>query len=577
MKVSSQEGFHKGDESAAVKAAAQGLDALAERRAQQKAAEIAAGTSDPQEREQLKVGTEAVIKAGQAGKAPEQKGEGPLGQLLGDTTQQPGQPGQGDGISQELAKMEEGSMRASESMILSAVQKEERKDLAQLSQESKNTGEEKQWDSRAEAAAWQDLLKWTPSDKVEMQIQIKELSQIYMNMLKEILLNVPAESQQLYTEKLRQILISQLDALMKASVPCLNSFFSACGTQNSICRLEKSLFFAVTGTHLSLESVRKDWSGASHQGREYIRQGSGAGFHSSEGAFFSADIDTETGRSVYSRSGAAQKASVSAQGRTEELLQAVQILYQKGRAVSGGENTYTLRDMERAERFVKTMGGVSSTLFSDRHFTAKNEALYGVLWAVEKCKTQMFIQRETNVSPAMKKEVESAVEKVTANYIQTAVRKAHEKGLETFSRYQAYEIYRYTMKQYYNGVKINKAIRDGFYYALKYFLQKTSSAEQESGQWEHGFFQENTEKASIKKELERGSRHLEENWKEFLSEMGYDDEMIQLAAGIYGPWAMFMEPETEKEETPKKKGEAFAIAGALAAAAFLVLLGVVFL
>ena len=36
MKVSSQEGFHKGDESAAVKAAAQGLDALAERRAQKR-------------------------------------------------------------------------------------------------------------------------------------------------------------------------------------------------------------------------------------------------------------------------------------------------------------------------------------------------------------------------------------------------------------------------------------------------------------------------------------------------------------------------------------------------------------
>ena len=59
--------------------------------------------------------------------------------------------------------------------------------------------------------------------------------------------------------------------------------------------------------------------------------------------------------------------------------------------------------------------------------------------------------------------------------------------------------------------------------------------------------------------------------------MDYDDEMLQLAAGIYSPWAMFLEPEREKDEAPKKKGEAFAIAGALAAAAFLVLLGIVFL
>ena len=233
--------------------------------------------------------------------------------------------------------------------------------------------------------------------------------------------------------------------------------------------------------------------------------------------------------------------------------------------------------MERAERFVKTMGGASSNLFADRYFTAKNEALCGVLWTVEKCKTQMFIQQETSVSPAMKQEMESAVEQMTANCIQTAVRKAHERGLEAFNRHQAYEIYRYGMKQYYKGVRINKAIRDGFYYALKYFLQKTSAAEQESGEWEHGFFQEHTEKASIKKELERGSRHLEEDWKRFLSEMDYDDEMLQLAAGIYSPWAMFLEPEREKDEAPKKKGEAFAIAGALAAAAFLVLLGIVFL
>lgn len=586
MKVSSPEGFHKGEESAAAKAASQGMDALAERRAQQKAAEIAGETSDSSERSQLKAGTEALIKAGQAGKAPEQKGGGPLGQLLGDPDQQqagqPGRPGEGDGIAQELAKLEGDGMRASEAMILSAVQKEERKDLAQLSQESKNTRQVKEWDSHAEAAAWQDLLKWLPSDKAGLQLQIKELSQIYMHMLNEILLNVPADSQQIYTDKLRQILICQIDALLKASVPCLNSFFSACGTPNSICRLEKSLFFTVTGTHLSLEAVKRDWSEASRQGRAYIRQGSGAGFHfhnsgGSGGSFFFADTDTGTGRSLYSRSGTAERASVSAQGRTEELLRAARILHQKGQTVCGGENTYTLRDMERGEQFVKTIGGASSNLFSDRHFTAKNEALCGVLWTIEKCKTQMFIQREADVSPVMKKEVESAVEQMTANYIQTAVRKAHERGFEAFSRRQAYEIYRYAMKQYYSGVKINKAIRDGFYYALKYFLQKTGAAEQESGQWEHGFFQENTEKASIKKELERGSRHLEEDWKRFLSEMDYDDEMLQLAAGVYSPWAMFLEPEKEKDEGTKKKGEAFAIAGALAAAAFLVVLGIIFL
>lgn len=242
-----------------------------------------------------------------------------------------------------------------------------------------------------------------------------------------------------------------------------------------------------------------------------------------------------------------------------------------------GENTYTVHDLERAEHFVKALGGTSANLFAGPTFTAKNESLYGVLWTVEKCKTQIFIQRETNVSPMMKQEIESSVERMTAGHLQNAVRTAHEKGLEVFSRQQAYEIYRYAMKQYANGDKVNKAIRDGFYYALKYFLQKTGIEEQESGEWKYGFFQEYEEKGSIKKELDKGSRFLEEDWKRFLSQMDYSDEMLQLAAGMYSPWAMFLEPEKDKKESPQKKREAFAIAGAVAAVVVIVVLGIVFL
>ena len=59
--------------------------------------------------------------------------------------------------------------------------------------------------------------------------------------------------------------------------------------------------------------------------------------------------------------------------------------------------------------------------------------------------------------------------------------------------------------------------------------------------------------------------------------MDYSDEMLQLAAGMYSPWAMFLEPEKDKKESPQKKREAFAIAGAVAAVVVIVVLGIVFL
>lgn len=563
MKVSGQEGFRTGEANAAVKAAARGMEAQA--REQEKSG---------QENRELRVSKETGAEAlSREGKNASQQGEGNLIQLPGTAAGR--EEGAPKGLEAELIKMEADNVRASEAMLLAAGEKEERKDLAQLSQESKNAGETKTWDSRAEAQVWTELLKWLPDGGRSLQLQIKDLSRLYMNLLEEIIQNAPGESQQLYTEKLRQMLVCQLDALMKACMPHLNSFFSAYGTQNSLCRLEKSLYFAATGTHLSLEAVRKGWEGASRSGGEYIRAGSGAGFHG--GPFFSASTGKEG--SLYNRSGAAEASPVQVPSRAEELLQTARAVHREGRIRYPAEDsgTYTLRDMERAERFVKALGGTSSHLFVSGQFTAKNEALCGVLWTVEKCKTQMFLQRETKVSPAMKLEVESAAERMTAGCIQDAERSARERNLEAFSRQQVYEIYRCAMKQYESGVKVNKAIRDGFYYALKYFLQKTEDGERESGQWKHGFFQEYEEKGSIKKELQRGSRFLEEDWKHFLSQMGYEDEMLQLAAGMYGPWAMLMEPERDKSDSPKKKREAFAIAGAIAAVAFILLLGFVFL
>ncbi len=499
-------------------------------------------------------------------------------------TQESGNPvpeGSLETIGQGLAKLGAEAAKAMEEMIpVPDAVKPEKKDLAQLSQESKGQVETKHWEQEIQLAAWKTLLKWFPVEGKNLEQQTRELAEIYMRLLRDIMDYVPEGKQQLYTEKLRQILVCQLDALLKIAVPELRSFFLAYGMEHSIARLEKSLYLAVTGNHLSLEIVKQDWDAVSRAGRQYFLEGKQTAARS--GPFFPAASHEGQG-SLYSKTGIATKQGAASSAVM--LLEAASRqqqgnglrFSQVGQAGQGkSESIYPPKDIQRAERFVKALGGTKSNLFTTQSFTAKNEALYGVLWTVEKSKTEMFVTRELASSP-LRQDVETAVERMTAAYMRSAenaARRQHGDKGPAFSQEQVYEIYRYAMKRYSGGETLNKAIRDGFYYALKYFLQPKEGGE--NGERKPGFFQEFVEKGQLTQDLEKGSKTLDEDWKHFLSEMGYDDELLQLTAGLYGPWAMLIRPDDEKQEQPSKKGEALAIAGGLAAIAVIIVMGLIF-
>lgn len=486
-----------------------------------------------------------------------------------------------ENIEQGLVKLGAEAAKAMEEMIpVPEAAKPEKKDLAQLSQESKGQVETKHWKQEIQLAAWKTLLNWFPVEGRALEQQARELTEIYMRLLRDIMDYVPEGKQQLYTEKLRQILVCQLDALLKIAVPELKSFFLAYGMEHSVARLEKSLYFAVTGNHLSLETVKQDWEAVSRAGRQYFLEGKQTAAKS--GPFFSAASHEGQG-SLYSKAGIATKQGAASSA--ERLWEAasrqrqgngMRLGSQSGQMGQGKlESIYALKDIQRAERFVKVLGGTRSNLFTTQSFTAKNEALYGVLWTVEKSKTEMFVTRELASSP-LRQDIETAVERMTATYIQNAqnaARRTCGDKASAFSQEQVYAIYRYAMKRYNGGETLNKAIRDGFYYALKYFLQPKEGGE--NSERKPGFFQEFVEKGQLTQDLEKGSKTLDEDWKHFLSEMGYDDELLQLTASLYGPWAMLIRPDDEKQEQPDKKGEALAIAGGLVAIAVIIVMGLI--
>ncbi len=491
--------------------------------------------------------------------------------VSGQTEQIP--PGNSNKMNQGLQQLEADTAQAMEAMILKAAElpKEKRKDMAQLSQESKGVSETRVWDERAETAAWKRILQWFPPQGQEISQQIKELNKIYVHLLEQINSNVAAGSQAPYIDKLQQILIYQIDLLLKTATPDLQTFFRVYGTENSLCRLEASLFFAVTGRQLSLEQVKRQWDSASQTGRQYFQVQGKSGFLAGE-SFSSPDASSGD---LYCRQGLAKKQTSLPFSSAQQLIAAASDSHSRKKDYERvGEHFYKIADLQRADRFIKAVGGTSDHLFSRAEFTSKDQSLYGLLWADEKLKLELFFQKEPVADP-LRRDVGTALERMTASYVQH--RNPVQKRNYAFSREPAYAVYCYTMERYQHGTKVNKAIRDGFLYALKYFLQKSGSSESAKSEEQKGFFQETISKDGLKQDLEKGSKIIEEDWKQFLSQMGYDDELLQLTASLYGPWAAIIKPEEEPDDRKKKKWESLAVAGGIAAAAVLVILAIVFL
>lgn len=473
--------------------------------------------------------------------------------------------------ARHLARMEGESARImGDAASLTAPQKEEsRRDSAELTEEAQPERREMNWDSRKEAEAWKRLLAWLPSEAEELGKQLRALKGDYLFFLRELIKSVPPESQMIYVEKLREVLMAKLEGLIKTALPQLRTFFSSYGMENSLPKLRQALYFSVTGSALPLNAARREWEAACERetsGFRGLRPGP-------------ASQKREAGRQgepaevkIYSRSGEAADYGT----QTRENLAEKLIGYAQGKGAPQKESLppqklFSIGDLRGAERFVKAFGANGANLLTHSPFTAKSEAQYACVWILEKGKAELFFEKE-QPGPAMKQELRLAVDRLIAAAIDKAANEARTNDGQRFERQQLYDVYRYAMRKYEGGQKVNKAIRDGLLYALRYFLQNEDNAYSAETERKAVFFQTQTEKYSLKQDLERGSLLLEEDWKDYLSQMGYQEEQLLLAAGLYSFWGMLIEPEKKQSSAKPNLTGALAIAAVFAAAAFIAVL-----
>lgn len=561
MKISGREGYHKTEQTNGDRAARE--SGGAPREAESTEIHSKAGRESTWQKAGEGTVREAVLKQGNP-EAAEQ-----LQQAAGR-------------VGQELIRMEIQTLKTMEDMAEQAVRtgknpagevRAQKQDLAEISQESKNAGELRNRERRAELAAWNNILKWMPDGEKEITVQIRELREIYTTLLQEIMQNVPVQDQPRYIEKLEQILIYKLDLLMKEGLPNLSSFFVDYGTRNSLCRLREALYFQVTGLHLALETIEKGWNEASREGRQYLRTDPGSAGRTS--AERGAVLQREQESGVYSRQRVSAGTAEHQKNEIRILLDAVRQMSKSGSRMMAAESPVRIKELQKAEFFIRTIVNDSRDLFSRTEFNARNERLYGVLWTLEKGKSELFLKRDMTKG-WMRQELETSLEQMTAARMQRAIKRVWDGQQASCRQEEIYDVYRYAMKQYAGRGKINKAIRDGFYYALRYFLQKSSGTERETAENRRGFFQEHPGKLFPEQELEQGSRILEEDWREYLAKMGYEEELLELVASLYGPWAALIRPEASSEDHPARRGEALAVAGGLAALAVIAILAIVF-
>lgn len=524
----------------------------------------------------------------------------------------------------------------------SASTSETRKDTASLSKESQITGTEKKWTPEEELRAWEEILTWLPISGESVDTQMKKLMDLYMKLLEAILKNTYGDEQLAQLEKLDQVLVFHLDQITENSLPELNDFLTSYGPTESINRLKRSLYHAITGRYLSPDSVKQAWNQISRAGQNYAKReiyhrnsnsldgGKSevkTGFGSDGISMFKTSSNTNQnttssstlsfystsepdGKALYGKSGKTTASSLfRSQNQMEpaekqlNLTQAMQKNMGRKSAQINQNGIYLLRDMERGEKFVSTIVSKNGNLFENSAIMLRNEPMTGLYWAMNKCKTEMFLTKEIPNSP-LGKDLIAAEEKMTASYLnqsratsknseqlykQNFISNSEERiqmqkeGMRSktqFQKEQVYDVYQYVMHEFHSGQEANKAIRDGFYYALKYFFSEEQAAENKKRSGN----QKGTETLAGKREgfllrqdLQIDMSEMEKNWSKFIASMGYREGALNLKAQLYSPWGQAFHSESEPEEKKTKKGESLTIVLGIALTIIVILFIVFFL
>lgn len=458
----------------------------------------------------------------------------------------------------------------------------EKWDTSELSKQSKWFGidgkafveAEGKWELELTKEQWERFLNWIPQQGQDLEEQLKELSELYMILLEEILTHTLGEEQAFQKERLDMVLAEKLNLLLDIDLEELVKLLEEFGETDTLNNIKADIYKKTTGERISPGSAGEFFSG----GRINTSKSS---------RFFMPEMEN----SGDSRTAAVSKTSGNAQGsgisQTDsgvlyqragkgnvQINQAFRVqknsgesqMAQRNAVLSGGNESgrsisYAGKELERANSFAAHLNG-NGNLLKNVGITAKNEEVVGLLAAMTSIKNQVYaetLERESAIRLPMKSVINQFID-----YYLT------EKGV--------YKVYYQTTNAYERTRSTQKAIEEGLEYAYRQFLEKKDSEvyrRQAAYSEQAGFFQASLKNQSLQEDLRKGLLLLEKNWRDFLRSIGEEGRKAAfLNLQKYSLWGELLKPtgqQSEKEEKPKEeRRERFMVAQVICLAALVV-------
>lgn len=480
-----------------------------------------------------------------------------------------------DEAAKQIAKIKENLERQHAS---SREPVDNKRDLADISQTRVWSGSgrvdpenpDSSWTLEIEAEIWNTFLDWKPVSGSPFSTQLQDLSDIYLSLLEAVLKYTIGEAQTIQMERLDSVLSEKLNLLIDSNLKELVTLLSESGQSDTLAGIQASVYKQTTGQPISNKEAREFFnrarftmtppSGSFSGAQRSYGSGRSTGFSGSLTASSSKNASS-SGSASFSQTSAARSSSMkdgtiyraSGGGKVHASREYVaqrkiwegQISQRKavirnaakensqGSSVWGSKNSYTGRELARANRFVSHIDG-SGDLFRHSGITAQNDEVLGLLAAVTSIKGQMYAAEAGQKNP-ITFPLQSAITRMIDHYLRQKA---------------ASKVYYHTIHVYEKTRNAGKAIESGLEYAYKEFKEKQADpAFKTRPEYSEnaGFFLAFVKDQNPGKEFPFGLRVLEENWKEFLRAIGKgNDPSSLLKLQKLSPWGTLMEPAKHK-------------------------------
>lgn len=385
---------------------------------------------------------------------------------------------------------------------------------------------------------WEVFLEWQPDAGVFLQVQLQELSRLYLRLLEAAFTFAEGENLAEQTERLDALLVHKLHLVMKENLEQLMIMLENTGETAVLEGICANLYQQTAGRTLSAKAVHNLYMQTVSPARQGSFSGKGIGANSMQ------QSRTFSGEGmIYQPS---RKQNIRFQqvyhgqknSWKEQIRQRTKVISDARKGIA--ENTFrqagsvscTGKELERANRFAAHING-SGNLFHHPELNAGNEEVTGLLAAIMTIKGLVYAG-ENEQKNSLILSFQKAIGKILDHYLS-------QKGVTN--------VYYYTLSAYRQMKNPQKAIQTGQNYAYQQFHKKQKDPiyqRNASYSRESGFFRAFLKHMSPERELALGSSILRKDWENFLRIIGKPAKSSDSSrAEKYSPWGILLDPEIQ--------------------------------